>query len=366
MRFEPGQRVELDVTSLATGGDGVARLEGRVIFVPGAAPGDRLLATLTEVRPRFARASLLEVLRAGPDRRDPPCEYAGRCGGCSWQHLGEDAQIAARESILREALTRIAGLRELPAIRHIRSPAALGYRARARVAYAGGRVGFRAAGSHEVVDVERCIVLDAETQRELQGLRAARPRGSGEVELRGIGKRVEVAGDWLSISPGSFFQANRSLWTSWVASVAELCGQGDLAIELYAGVGFYTSTIQHRFKRVIAVEQSRASTDLERNTHLKVITASAESWLPDQVGRLEPDLILINPPRVGCDRSVIHAIGALAPKRLVYVSCEPTTLARDISRLGEGFRLTNLVLLDALPQTHHVEAIATLNNVDIP
>jgi 23S rRNA (uracil1939-C5)-methyltransferase len=195
------------------------------------------------------------------------------------------------------------------------------------------------------------------------GLREKPPRGRGEIEICGYGKEVKVAGRRLLISPGAFFQANRTLWDRWFEVVVGACGSGELAVELYAGVGFYTMGIEQSFKTVIAVERGSSARDARHNTRASVIEAAAERWLPEQVGRLEPELVLLNPPRLGCDADVIDALRKLSPPRIVYVSCEPSTLARDISRLRPAYRLTALFLLDALPQTHHVETVAKLEHV---
>ena len=364
MRPEVGASVELTIDTLAAGGDGVGRHDGRVIFVPRSAPGDRVQAQLLRLHPRYAHAALVRVLEPGPHRRESPCPYFGSCGGCRWLHLDDAAQEAGRAAILRDALTRIGSMRELPPLTHVRSPRSLGYRSRARVAHARGRVGFRAWHSHEVVDIERCVVFDAETQAELDALQTATPRGSGEIEIRGYSEEVEVAGRKLHVGPHAFFQANRSLWDRWFEVVVKACGTGQLAVELYAGVGFYTVGVEENFSTLIAVERGAAVHDARRNSKAQVIRAAAESWLPAQVGKLLPDLMLLNPPRSGCDARVIDALRKIAPARVVYVSCEPSTLARDLARLGPNFRLTGLTLLDALPQTHHVESVVTLEHID--
>jgi 23S rRNA (uracil1939-C5)-methyltransferase len=355
-----GSELEVDVGSLAAGGDGVARADGIVVFVPRAAPGDRLRVRVREVHPRFARAEIVEILTPGPARRASPCPWFGTCGGCDWLHVEESAQRAAKVAILREALARIGGFGALPEIEELPSPAGLGYRARARVAFASGRVGFRARQSHEVVDVERCAVLDPPTQEALTRLRATSPRGAGEVEIRGFGDRVTVGGRELRVGPEAFFQANRLLWEPWRELVLEACGRGRLAVELYAGVGFLSAGLDRRFERVIAVERGPAARDARANTSAQVIEAAAEDWAPRELAGLAPELVLLDPPRTGCHSSVSAAIATAKPRRVVYLSCEPSTLARDLRPLRGAYRVTRLVVIDALPQTHHVEALCVV------
>lgn len=356
--FQPGRVVELVIEGMAAGGSGVARHEGRVVFVPWSAPGDRLRCRLLRVRKRHAHAEIEEILEPGPDRREAPCRHFGRCGGCPWMHLTEEAQARARRQLLTDALVRIGRVKELPPVEWLASPRALGYRARARVAYRDGVVGFRVAGSHELIDVAECPVLHPDAQRALDALRASRPAGEGEVEIRAF--EDEAAG--LRVSPGSFLQANASLWDAWASAVAEACGSGDLAVELYAGVGFYTTRLERSFREVVAVERARSARDLAHNTRATVHQTSVESHAITRLADATPDLVLLNPPRCGCDPVVIDALRKLMPRRIVYVSCDPATLARDVARLGHGFELRRVVAIDALPQTDSVEAFIVLTS----
>ena len=351
------------IERLAAGGDGIARVDGLTVFVPRAAPGDRVRARITRVERRFARAEIEAVLTPGPARREPPCPYYGRCGGCSWLHLDEAEQSRARVVIVREALQRIARVESLPEIERVASPTALAYRSRARVAYERGRVGFRARASHEIVDVEQCAVLDSATETELARVRARPPRGSGELEIRGYGERLEIAGRVLAVGPSAFFQANRPLWERWQAVVVEACGRGERACELYCGVGFYTQALVARFARVVAVERSPAARDARVNASAEIVEAACEDWAPRELAAFAPELVLLNPPRTGCHQSVLDAIRTAHPRCIVYVSCEVSTLARDIARLGSDFRVSRIIVFDALPQTHHVEVVAVLDSV---
>jgi 23S rRNA (uracil1939-C5)-methyltransferase len=352
-----GDEIELRVERLVAGGAGVARsANGLVVFVEGSAPGDLVLARVVERRPRYLRAEIAELREPGPHRRPPPCPLFHRCGGCDWLHLTEAAQATARAEILRDALLRIGRFQVLPEVETLSSPRALEYRARARVVLEAGRVGFRARRSHAVVDVDQCAVLDPAAQAQLNALRSEPARGKNELELRAFG--AEAHG--LRVSPGAFFQANASLWKLWQDLVAEVAGEGPLAVELYAGVGFYTVRLTRTFGRVIAVERGVAARDLAHNSSAEVFSGSAERFAREVLPGLEPDLVLLNPPRDGCAPGVMEAIAAVRPAHVIYVSCDPATLARDIARLNQSHSIERIVSIDAMPQTHHVEALVSL------
>ena len=288
-------------------------------------------------------------------------------------HIDVDEQSRARVAIVCEALHRIGGIDTLPPVELVPSALAFGYRARARVGYAPGRVGFRARGSRELVDVERCAVLDAGTQEALTKLRGNPPAGRGELEIRSYGDTLRVGPRIYQISPRDFFQANGALWERWFEVVVQACGTGAFAVELYAGVGFYTAGLAERFARVIAIERGRAALQAQRNlsalqaqrrTQVSVIRAAAEDWAPRELAQLAPELVLLNPPREGCHRSVLDAVCESGAARVVYVSCDPSTLARDLGRCVGELRLERLVVMDSLPQTHHVEVVSVLERVD--
>ncbi|HXZ85372.1 MAG TPA: 23S rRNA (uracil(1939)-C(5))-methyltransferase RlmD, partial [Myxococcota bacterium] len=179
--------------------------------------------------------------------------------------------------------------------------------------------------------------------------------------IRGVGGEVELGGRRLALPPGGFFQANAALWERWVELVLELCGEGERAVELYCGIGFYTAGLARRYAKVVALEGARAAAECAaRNSAAEIVCAPAESWAPRSLARLAPELVLLNPPRVGCHIKVSEALARCGARRLVYVSCEPATLARDLARIGPRYRVARLVLLDALPQTHHVELVVAL------
>lgn len=390
-----GALVEVAVESLAAGGDGVAHLpDGRVLFVPFAAPGDRLRVRLERVHARRAHGRIDALLEPGPGRVEPPCPVFGRCGGCTWQHLDEATQRDARRGILRDALQRIGGI-ELPeALELVPSPA-YGYRVRARLVVEGGGLAYRERGSHRACAIEGCPVLAPALERALLGGAAPDPGDASGVEIKallGAGDAVQrcpVDADGrpapgvgpvdletpcgaLRVSPGVFAQANGPLRGRLVELVVELAGDAPvgLAVELFAGAGLFSVALARRAGRLIAVESSPdAVADLVANArrheleHLEPVRAEALAWLRDPMPPLPraPDLVVLDPPRTGLGERGSGLLARLGAARIVYVACDPVTLARDLRVLcARGYSLEGVVGLDCFPQTPHLEAIAWL------
>lgn len=363
MTLRPGDTVEIEIDSLAAGGDGVGRADGLVVFVPLTAPGDRVIAEIVRSHSRYARAEMRELITPGAGRRQPACPHFGVCGGCSWLHLSAKTQREARIALVMDALVRIARVEDPPNPEWIPSPLEIGYRSRARVSLGHDRIGFHMRRSDEIVDVSHCLVLDADTQAELGRLRDELPEAGPvqEREIQGFGERAHG----LRVSEGSFFQANRSLWAIWQERVVRACGTGNVLLELYAGVGFYTQALVANFERVTAVERGVSAGDLRRNTSAEVFHGSAEAFADRRLAALKPDVVLLNPPRNGCDARVVAAIQLAAPRRIVYVSCNPPTLARDVRAFGDAYHIAEVIVIDAMPQTHHVEAVVVLEQLTL-
>lgn len=374
------------IASLAAGGDGVGRLpDGRAVFVPFTAPGDRVRVRVVESRGRFARARVDALLEAGPARAEPVCAVFGSCGGCAWQHVDYAAQLEAKRAILADALRRIGGVEDLELPPIVASPSPYAYRSRARVHLAGGRVGYLRRRSHALCAVSRCPVLVPELEARLRELAARPPVRDGEWELasgaeggvragpvgdRDAGEiRVEVAGRRLGISSGVFAQSNALLLEALVSRVAAAAGGGRLAVELFAGAGLLTLGIAARFERVVAVEgDADAVRDLRRNLALAapgralVVGEPVEQALGPLAG-LAPEALVLDPPRTGLPRGSAAALAAVLPQRIAYLSCDPATLARDVAELrARGFSLRTVEAFDLFPQTPHVEALATLES----
>lgn len=382
---------EVRIDALAAGGDGVARLaDGRVCFVAATAPGDLVRVELVEERSRFVRARVLALLEPGDARTDPLCAVFGSCGGCAWQHITYSAQLAAKRTIVRDALTRLGGLALPGEIRIVPSPQPYGYRGRTRVLVRGGRVGYRRARSHALCATARCPVLLPVVERALRDLAGAPPAADGEWELvadsggtvrtspapaardarvpvaQGPSARVtlQAGGHALELSPHVFAQSNVLLLPALVEAVLTAAGTGDLALELYAGAGSFTLGLASRFARVVAVESDPAAArDLARNvagTSVEALCERAEAVL-EGWRTARPDVVVLDPPRRGMARGGPEALAALGAPRIVHVSCDPATLARDLRALvAGGYALRSVTGFDLFPQTHHVEALAVL------
>jgi 23S rRNA (uracil1939-C5)-methyltransferase len=395
--------VVVEIESLAPGGDAVGRQrgggpdDGRATFVPLGAPGDRLRARVVRAKPRVAWAEIVAVEQPGPDRVAPPCPLFGSCGGCQWQHVTMAAQHAAKKAIVERALGRAI---EGEAV--VAASAPFGYRDRVRLTVGpDGRLGFHGRRSHDVIDVPACPLLGPELAQALPALRAlARglPAGTeiaaqagaegvhldvshtdgtgagharreidrlgaaGVVGLSIAGKPTlgaaavdasEPGGSPLPVPAAGFAQVGRAANAVLARAVLDAVGNVvGVLNELYAGGGNFT---RHLAQVASAVHASDADPDaVERGR--RALPGVSWSLRPAAVAA---DTVVLDPPREGADRANLDA-AARARRRVVYVSCDPQTLARDARRLeAAGLRLTRAVALDLMPQTFHVEVVAT-------
>jgi 23S rRNA (uracil1939-C5)-methyltransferase len=345
---QAGDVITIEPSELVAGGDALARIDGFPIFASNVYPGDVARVRLTEVKKGFARAELVRIERASPLRRAAPCPVAEECGGCDWTALRLDAQLLAKKRILAESLRRIGKMTDIPPIAMHVSP--LNYRLRSRLHEQDGAVGFYAMRSNRVVPLAReCEVVGVETARH------PIPGETWEIDGRVVVGEFSLLG--YTLSTGAFFQVNRHLLETMLRRVREIAGSGELAIDLYAGVGFFTRPLTERFERVIAVEGSNVSVRyLRMNTTAEAVHAPVEHW----VSRMpEADFVFLDPPRAGARPEVIAAVAKKA-MRICYLSCDPVTFARDANRLrAAGWRLASLDLLDLFPNTHHVETLSS-------
>lgn len=389
--------LELDIERPAPGGGVAHAPDGRVVFVRHALVGERVGVRVLDEASRFLRAEAVTVVRAAAGRVAPPCPHAGagRCGGCDLQHADATSERAWKEAVLAEQLARIGGIDWRGTLRPAPSPAE-GSRTRLRCAVDGdGRLGLRRSRSHEVEVLERCWLADPRLAPAF-----AHPwPGAREVELRAIGEdepvavvdgaahavgldgrgprdgvaRVRVAGYDFRVSPRSFWQSHRDAPTVLVEAVVRAAGLalGERVVDLYAGVGLFSvplAEIVGDRGRVHALEVSSSAVADARANVARTPWAEvhARAVDPASVARvIEPGSVVVcDPPRTGLARGVVEALVRARPRRVVYVSCDAATLARDLKKLlAEGFTLVGLDAYDLFPETEHVELVASLDAV---
>jgi 23S rRNA (uracil1939-C5)-methyltransferase len=398
--------MEITIEKIVHGGDAMGRApDGRPVFIPFAAPGERIRVEMRESRKGFFRARLLEVLEPAPDRIAPRCRHFGECGGCQFQHLAYPSQVRAKESILREQLLRLGGILEAPIRPTIVSPNAWNYRNHVQGTPAGKRLGFFRAGSQEVLPIDECHLPEPrlwELWNKLDwepgpGLRQIGFRAGDDDEmivfegeagqipevvvesdvsaawldsqgeafyLAGGPLRYEILGRAFTVSAGSFFQVNTAQIPAMVKTVmgmAEPTGN-ETALDIYCGTGLFSAFLAERAARVIGIEESAsAAADFEINLDtydtVELYAASAEAALEAITARV--DVAVVDPPRSGLSAPAMRALLRAAPGRVVMVSCEMSTLARDARILTRaGYRLTDLAPIDMFPQTSHLETVS--------
>ena len=390
---------EVTVEKLVYGGDGLGRLEGRVVFAPFVLPGERIRAQAEKEKPGMVRARMLEVLAAAPDRVAAPCPVFGRCGGCHYQHAPYAYQLATKQAILAEEMRRL-GKIEPPAEIAVVSAEPFGYRNRVQLHVEESRIGYREARSHKLCAVGQCPVGSPKVEAAIRALnemaRDSRwPRFMKSIEIfsdenqvqlnvleteRPVARRffdwcgekipgmVEGALDYegrFRVSSNSFFQVNRFLIDRLV-EVAIEGAEGDTAVDLYAGVGLLSLPLARKFREVTAVESGAGAVrdlqfNAERNglANLRALPKTAEEYL--LALETAPDLVVLDPPRTGLGKTVVKRLGELRPRQVTIVACDPATLARDLAGLvSAGYRVEKMTLVDLFPQTYHLETVVRL------
>lgn len=327
--------------------------DGRVCFVPDAVTGERIEVEVLRETKRFVEGKLLRIVEASPDRVRPPCPYFGVCGGCSYQHISYDRQVSLKTSQVREALRRIGGI-ESPDVRPtIPSPLPYGYRNRITVHRRGGRIGFHRRDGGGLVDIEQCLIASDVVNGHLEALRKE-PFRDGPRTLRG---RDDRAG---------FHQTNDAVADLLLEYIAETCDDGGPAlVDAYCGDGFFARRLASRFERALGIEWNERSVARARE-----LAGPNESYLDgdvaDHLGSVLTELkdvtLLLDPPSQGVDARVIDAVSIGNVRKLLYVSCNPGTLARDLKMLGGKFRFAQAQPFDMFPQTAEIEVVAVLES----
>lgn len=391
---------EIDIEKLVYGGDGLARIDGQVVLTPFVLPGEHVEVATEQAKTGLLRGELLRILQEAPERIPARCEYFANCGGCQYQHATYEYQLQQKREILRETLQRLGGIAFEGEI-DVLSGEPWFYRNRIQLHFSDGEAGFHRAGSHHIYPIDHCYISSPLLNTVILKLQSAAkqlewPRflrslevftNEREVQLQVIETTRPVAGrffEWCArflpelasgaieyaaagqkyrISRGSFFQVNRFLIDTLVE---ETIGSysGKRAVDLYAGVGLFSLPLAQRFETVDAVERGGpAHRDLEANAsasglNVRPARASAEEFLR---GLTEtPELIVADPPRAGLGNAATAELLRVKAPNVTLVSCDPSTLARDVKKLLPEYRIRRLTMIDLFPQTYHFEVVVHL------
>jgi tRNA/tmRNA/rRNA uracil-C5-methylase (TrmA/RlmC/RlmD family) len=377
MPLQTGDKISLTIDDIAFGGEGVGRVRSDdgdlVVFVPFVLTGETVEAEITEVKKNFARAKLLHVEKSSPERVDAPCVYFGKCGGCQYQHIAYGEQLRIKQKQIADLFERLGKIPREVVAPVIPCPSPYGYRNRIMVRSQWNKpeqklnIGFVRGDCGLVEDVVKCAIAEPSLNEQLQQVRAhPPPKGGIKVVLR-------VQPDNWELPPDSFFQNNFFLLPALVDTVRNFLRTGGAKhlADLYCGVGFFGIELSDSIETFIGVEYDRrAIRAAEQNalsrkiTNGRFIPAKVEDVLPGLLEKIsaERTAVLLDPPRKGCGPEILNLLREIRPRQVIYVSCHPATMARDLNILcaESVFELLHVQPLDMFPQTQHVECVADL------
>jgi 23S rRNA (uracil1939-C5)-methyltransferase len=396
--------VKLD--KLTYGGDALGRLpDGRAVFVPFILPGEVVRLRVVEERRGHVRAELVDILEASPERVRPRCRHFGACGGCHYQHISYPSQLSAKREILRDQLARIGKIVDPPLQPVVPSPLEWNYRNHVQFHLThAGKPGYVGIDGRHVLAITECHLPETALNEIWPGLEFEPGLGMERVSLRlGTGgetllvlesaeppaleletdlsvvhlladEAVVMAGEDhlvmtvngrdFHVSAGAFFQVNTAMAGKMVNHLLDRLrvDEKTTLLDVYCGVGLFSAFFAGKVGRLIGMEDLSAacedfSINLDEFENVELYQAPAEDVLP--VLEIEPGVVILDPPRSGLDKRVLDALLALGPGQIAYVSCDPSTLARDASRLlAGGYRLVDVTPFDLFPQTYHIESIS--------
>jgi tRNA/tmRNA/rRNA uracil-C5-methylase (TrmA/RlmC/RlmD family) len=377
VQLKVGDRVTLTIQDIAFGGEGVGRLDDFVIFVPFVAIGETVEAELRELKKNFGRASLVKVLEPSSDRVEPVCQHFAACGGCQYQHLAYEAQLRIKHKQVSDLFQRIGGISPEMVAPVVPCPAPYGYRNRIMIRSQWNKpeqrlnIGFVRHDCGLVEDVFECKIAEPALNQQITHVRQnPPPKGGIKVVLR-------IPPEGWDVPPDSFFQNNFFLLPKMVETVRTFLkdsGSKHL-VDVYCGVGFFAIELSKDVESFAGVEYDRmairaANINAVRHgaTNGEFFSGSAEEQLPALLERFtaKSTTVILDPPRKGCLPETIALLRRVRPAQVIYISCHPATMARDLNAFTESgvFALKRVVPLDMFPQTQHVECVADLHRAD--
>jgi len=382
-------RAIIKIESVAFGGDGVGRIDNFVAFVPFSAPGDELEIEITQLKKKFLCGRILKIIKPSPFRAKPLCRYYENCGGCCYQHLNYEHQLAIKKKQVEEAFWKIGKIENPPVFEPIASPKFYHYRGKAQyhaeVKSRGWKIGFLDISGGRLVDIERCEIMEETINEKMRILRENnRLKSNRDAQLiiwsdclpgEPCEKEsiIRVVKRKIFLAPcDGFFQANLYLTDQLVDEVCRLAAADEIntLVDAYCGSGLFSIFLSSYAKHVIGIEINEKSVKYAQINaenagvkNAKFIYGDIENVLQ---GRFLPqgnkiDLIVLDPPRTGCEKTMLKAMADLQPQKIIYVSCNPATQARDVKYLDEcGYDLQSLLPVDMFPQTEHIEVIGLM------
>jgi 23S rRNA (uracil1939-C5)-methyltransferase len=407
-----------DVTleKLTYGGEAMGRLpDGRAVFVPFGLPNEQVRVELTEDKKNFARGKLIELLKASPERIEPKCKHFGKCGGCHYQSLPYEKQLQAKTEILRDQLQRIGKIENPPIRQMIASPLEWNYRNHVQFHLtAEGKVGFINAKGNSTLPIEEChlpetgintfwrelqfesnkevdrVSLRAGQNEELMVVLESESPETPEIEIEADVSVVHlfdehaivlagqdnllfnISGKDFRVSAASFFQVNTVMAEKMVEHLISKLPvtPSTTLLDVYCGAGLFSKFFAAKCQQVIGIETSESACEdfafnLDEFDNVELYEGAAEDVLPGLAGRLDSSTyVIVDPPRAGIERHALDAILSIKPRIIAYVSCDPSTLARDAARLiYGGYRLVDVTPFDLFPQTYHIESISIFETI---
>jgi tRNA/tmRNA/rRNA uracil-C5-methylase (TrmA/RlmC/RlmD family) len=379
-------RVVIKIESVAFGGEGVGRVDNFVVFIPFAAPEDELEVEIVQLKKKFARGKILQIVKPSSMRVSPLCRYYENCGGCCYQHLNYEYQLEIKKKQVEEVFRKIGKIATPPVMKTMAASNVYNYRGKAElhssVTSDGCKIGLLDVSGGEIVDIERCEIMEETINDKLRILRQNKQQlrnndarliiWSGLLADQKDAVMRMVKGKKFLVHRGGFFQANLYLTDQLVDEVCHLAESQeiDTLIDAYCGSGLFSIFLAPYAESVVGIEISEktvkyaqinaANADMK---NVRFVQGKVENILPGEFlsSKKESNLLVLDPPRSGCSESTLKAIADLETQKIIYISCNPATQARDVKYLNEhGYTLLSLLPMDMFPQTEHIEIIGLL------